>query len=112
MDWLKVNTYFTFDKDKTQHAYIIRNHNGSIIHAFSKEHLCTDSMVAETQAILEACQFINCARLKNVIFEADCLNAIKFTILHVQVHWIARILIAKTKKLWSLWTKWRFKFCF
>lgn len=42
LHWLKINTDSTFKDGVAQVAFVIRNHNGSILHAFSKEFLCID----------------------------------------------------------------------
>lgn len=110
-NWIKINTDAKFDNGNAQTALVVRN-QGSIIFVSSKKHQYSNPRNAKSQALLEACQIINTIKLQNVIFEADCLNAIKFiTNLQSQIHWSAKNYIEEITKFWSLWPKWRSKLC-
>ncbi|KAL7129161.1 hypothetical protein ABFS83_13G045400 [Erythranthe nasuta] len=57
--WLKVNSDCRFVNDIAYSAFIIRNHNGSIVYAHAQDHYCSSPLVAEIFGILDACKFIN-----------------------------------------------------
>lgn len=70
-----------------------------------------DPLAAETQALYEACQFINSTKLENVIFKVYCLEAITLiSYRHAQIHWSTQVLIEKIRKYWYFWPKWKFKY--
>ncbi|XP_012845450.1 PREDICTED: uncharacterized protein LOC105965456 isoform X2 [Erythranthe guttata] len=110
--WYKINSDCSFINGTASAAFIIRNFNGSIVYAHSSMYHCHDSTMAESFAIRDACSFIKRANIKNAIFEADCLNAILYINDDTpQSHWPSSPLIDEIKRYWSLWPKWKFKFC-
>ncbi|XP_012846290.1 PREDICTED: uncharacterized protein LOC105966267 isoform X2 [Erythranthe guttata] len=112
LNWLKINADSSFFDGSASTAFIVRNHNGSIVFAHSLQHQCTDSLVAEALAIHEACLFANHWKIAKVIFESDCLNAVHFINDHNMVgHWSSKVIIDEIRKFWHLWPKWRFKYC-
>ncbi|XP_012829138.1 PREDICTED: uncharacterized protein LOC105950333 [Erythranthe guttata] len=111
-NWLKVNSDCSFSNGQASCVFIIRNCNGSILLAHSSIHLCHDPLTVESIAVREACNFIANAKLKNVMFELDLLNAILFIKDHSSaIHWTASHLIHETQKFWGLRSKLKFRFC-
>ncbi|XP_012827739.1 PREDICTED: uncharacterized protein LOC105949019 [Erythranthe guttata] len=109
--WIKINTDCSFSNGTTYTSVLVRNENGSIIFAHSMKHDCQDPLDAESLAIKEACQFVNSAKIENVIFEADSLNVMTFiNDPSHNSHWTAKVNVEAIKRFWFLWPTWKFRY--
>ncbi|KAL3635541.1 hypothetical protein CASFOL_020088 [Castilleja foliolosa] len=87
------------------------NHNGSIVSAFSKKHLCIDSLTAECLAILDACSIASFFLDWNILVESDCLEAVTFINGEaLNCSWQSSPVIEKIITFWKFKPKWRFRF--
>ncbi|KAL3617219.1 hypothetical protein CASFOL_038966 [Castilleja foliolosa] len=110
-DWIKINVDSTFFNGVAFSGCIIRNHNGSILQAYSQKHQCLDSLVAECLAVLDGCALAMQLNAKKVVFEADCLNAI--TLINgvsLNTFWPADPVVERIKRAWKSWPLWSFSF--
>lgn len=91
---------------------MIRNCNGSILYAEANTFLAVDALQAEVIAIKNACLFLTKAKLENIIFEADCINAILYTTDQSSIpSWSSRAIVEEIRRFWFMWPKWKFKAC-
>ncbi|KAL3641648.1 hypothetical protein CASFOL_012463 [Castilleja foliolosa] len=76
--WFKINMDAAFKDGNACSGVVIRNANGSFVHAYSMEHKCLDANTAEALAILDSCLVAQKLGLQKVLFESDCLNVVSF----------------------------------
>lgn len=109
--WLKINTDSSFNDGTSYASCVVRNCNGSIVYASTRQHKCTDVLAAESFALLDACELIDKAKIYNSIFESDSQIAISL-ILNTSnlTYWTASVLVDKIKKYWHIWPRWKFKY--
>ncbi|KAL3628523.1 hypothetical protein CASFOL_027569 [Castilleja foliolosa] len=109
--WLKINVDSTYAVDSATSGIISRNEDGSITLAAAHAHKCLDAISAESLAILDVCKIIDELKLKKVIFESDCLNAIALINgVSFNIFWNASPIIEHIKKFWNCWPTWIFKY--
>ncbi|KAL3633987.1 hypothetical protein CASFOL_021041 [Castilleja foliolosa] len=109
--WHKINVDSTFDNGSAYSGVIIRDEAGSIILAASGHHTCHDVISAESLAILDACSIISELKMRNVIFESHCLNAISFINgASNNNFWAASPIVDQIRRSWNSWPSWIFKF--
>ncbi|KAL3655175.1 hypothetical protein CASFOL_000961 [Castilleja foliolosa] len=77
-NWTKVNVDAAYSNGNAFTGMVLRNNNGSFLHAAAYKHHCLDSLSAECLAILEACKTLEALNYKSVIIESDSLNVISF----------------------------------
>ncbi|KAL3651750.1 hypothetical protein CASFOL_004752 [Castilleja foliolosa] len=100
--WYKINTDSTFVKGSATAGIVIRNWNGSIIHAFTQKNPCLEPLVAECLAIYQACLTAEELNLDKAIFETDCLNATTaINGASLNCFWPADPVVEKIKRAWS-----------
>ncbi|KAL3647569.1 hypothetical protein CASFOL_008537 [Castilleja foliolosa] len=110
-NWTKVNVDAAFTNGLAYTGMVLRNSNGSFLHAAAYNHHCLDPLSAECLAILDACKTLEILNYKSVIIESDSLNAISFiNVDSSNCFWTAAPLVEKIRRYKHKWKAWNFKF--
>ncbi|KAL3618474.1 hypothetical protein CASFOL_037556 [Castilleja foliolosa] len=72
--WIKINTDASFANGVSYGGITLRCNCGSFLKACTSFHNCVDAISAESLALLHACHLVASLKIKNAIFETDCLN--------------------------------------
>ncbi|KAL3653752.1 hypothetical protein CASFOL_003433 [Castilleja foliolosa] len=111
IDWIKINADSSFIKGKACAGVVIRNTNGTLLHARTTLHSCLDASAAEGYAILDACILLSKLKYKKAIIESDCLDAISFINgSSSNCYWTISPSIEEIRNMWLDWPFCFFKF--
>ncbi|PIN24387.1 hypothetical protein CDL12_02920 [Handroanthus impetiginosus] len=105
--WLKVNSDASFKDGLSVHSFIIRNHNGSIVAAFTGRAPCHYPLSFEVIAIWEATKILVSWKL----LESDSLVATELVLKKSSTSfWSCKHYIQYIQDLRSCWPRWKFSF--
>ncbi|KAL3629307.1 hypothetical protein CASFOL_016580 [Castilleja foliolosa] len=109
--WIKINSDAAFADGDSTSGIVFRNKNGSITRAATYAHRCSDAITAECLALLDACKMADVLKIKNAIFQSDCLDAVTLiTNSPLNSHWTAMPVVEQIKRLLNCWPSWIFKY--
>ncbi|PIN22188.1 hypothetical protein CDL12_05108 [Handroanthus impetiginosus] len=109
--WFKVNSDASFKNGLSVHSFIIRNHNGSTVAAFTGRAPCHDPLSAEVIAMWEATKILDSWKMPLIIFESDSFVATDLILKKSTTSfWSCKHYIQYIQDFCSCWPRWKFSF--
>ncbi|KAL3849582.1 hypothetical protein ACJIZ3_011464 [Penstemon smallii] len=110
LGYFKFNSDSSFKDGSAFGAFVMRDSNGSLIHAFTSHCHCLNVEAAEARALLDSVRFANTHNVENAFFESDNLNIIQMLLWpNLAIDWASKPLVDEIRKFWHKWPTWRFK---